>query len=113
MVEVDGEYIRILDRASELINVGGLKVYPVQVENVIEQMDNVEDVIVNSDVSPITGQIVKATVKLTHQENLTDFRKRMVSFCKDKLEAYAVPQKVVLIDKLTYGERFKKMRKAK
>ena len=35
-VEVDGEYIRILGRKSELINVGGEKVYPAEVESVIQ-----------------------------------------------------------------------------
>ena len=34
-VEVDGEYIRILGRKSEIINVGGEKVYPVEVEHVL------------------------------------------------------------------------------
>ena len=35
LVEVDGEYIRILGRKSEIINVGGEKVYPQEVEDVI------------------------------------------------------------------------------
>jgi long-chain acyl-CoA synthetase len=37
-VEVDGEYIKILGRKSELINVGGEKVYPAEVESVIQLM---------------------------------------------------------------------------
>ena len=35
LVESDGDYIRILGRQSEIINVGGEKVYPVEVENII------------------------------------------------------------------------------
>jgi len=40
-VEQDGEYLRILGRKSEIINVGGEKVYPSEVESVIQEMDNV------------------------------------------------------------------------
>ena len=42
-VEMDGDYIRILGRASDLINVGGQKVYPAEVESVIQERS--EDVV--------------------------------------------------------------------
>jgi acyl-CoA synthetase (AMP-forming)/AMP-acid ligase II len=38
LVEVDGEYIRVLGRQSEIINVGGEKVYPAEVESVLQSM---------------------------------------------------------------------------
>lgn len=46
MVEVDGDYIKILGRKSELINIGGEKVFPAEVENVIQLMSGVEEVAV-------------------------------------------------------------------
>lgn len=109
-VEVDGEYIRILGRKSEIINVGGEKVYPAEVESVIQLMEGVEDVAVSGERNPITGQLVKARVKLSTGETVGEFRKRMRFFCQDKLAAFKVPQKVVLVDEAMYGERFKKMR---
>ena len=39
LVEVDGEWIRILGRESEIINVGGSKVYPAEVESVLLELD--------------------------------------------------------------------------
>ena len=45
-VEVDGEYFKILGRKSEIINVGGEKVFPQEVENVILEIPNVVDVVV-------------------------------------------------------------------
>ena len=59
-VEVDGEYFRILGRQSEMINVGGEKVYPAEVESVLQLMDGVEEVMVNGEENAITGQIVRA-----------------------------------------------------
>ena len=58
----DGRYIRILGRTSDLINVGGQKVYPAEVENVLLEMDNVEEATVWGRPNPVTGQIVAAAV---------------------------------------------------
>ena len=110
-VEVDGEYMRILGRKSELINVGGLKVFPTEVESVILTMDGVEDVAVSGENSALTGSIVKARVKISTGETIAGFRKRLRAYCKGKLETYKIPQKVVLVDEMMTGARFKKMRK--
>jgi long-chain acyl-CoA synthetase len=110
-VEVNGEYIRFLGRKQEVINVGGAKVYPVEVESVLYKMDGVEDVTVSPESNPITGQIVKARVKLSADETVSEFRKRMFAFCRDKLPNFKIPQKVVIVSKEMHGERFKKMRR--
>lgn len=110
-VEVDGEYMRILGRKSELINVGGLKVFPTEVESVILTMDGVEDVAVSGESSALMGSIVKARVKIATGETIAGFRKRLRAYCKGKLETYKIPQKVVLVDEMMTGARFKKMRK--
>ena len=110
-VEVDGEYLKILGRKSELINVGGEKVYPAEVESVLQLMEGVEDVAVTGQPHPMTGQIVFARVKLANDEPLAAFRVRMRQFCQDKLPRFAVPQKVELVEDSLHGERFKKMRR--
>ncbi len=110
-VETNGDYIRILGRESEIINVGGEKVWPAEIEEVIQAMPGVEDVAVIGIKSPITGQMVQAAVKLVTEETLSDFRKRMRTFCKDKLAPFKIPQKVVLADHSFHGGRFKKLRR--
>jgi long-chain acyl-CoA synthetase len=111
-VEVDGEYIRILGRRSELINVGGEKVYPAEVESVLQLMDGVEDVAVTGQPHAITGQIVFARIKLSSDEDPAKFRARLRQFCQDKLPRYAIPQKIELVADSLHGERFKKMRRS-
>ncbi|MEH7250885.1 fatty acid--CoA ligase family protein [Neobacillus niacini] len=110
-VEVNGDYIRILGRTSEIINVGGEKVFPAEVESIIQLMEGVQEVAVSSEPNPITGQMVKASIKLATSENIKDFRKRLLQYCKDKLPSYKIPQKLVLVDRWMHNERFKKMRK--
>lgn len=111
-VEIDGEYIRILGRTSEIINVGGEKVYPAEVEGVLQLMDGVEDVTVHGESNPIMGQIVIATVKLSTPETAAEFASRMRQFCRGKLQKFKIPQKVILATEAMYGERFKKIRGA-
>jgi long-chain acyl-CoA synthetase len=110
-VEVDGEYIRILGRKSEIINVGGEKVYPAEVESVLQMMPDLEEVAVSGEDNAITGQIVKAQVKLSTGETVSEFRKRMREFCHNKLANYKIPQKIVLVSEGIHGERFKKIRR--
>jgi acyl-CoA synthetase (AMP-forming)/AMP-acid ligase II len=110
-VEVDGEYFRILGRRSELINVGGEKVFPAEVESVLATMPGVLDVAVVGEPHPITGNIVKATVRLAEPEKLSDFRKRVRLFCQGRLAEFKVPSKVVLTDVALHTDRYKKIRR--
>ncbi len=111
MVEVDGEYVRILGRQSEIINVGGQKVYPAEVESVLLQMDNVSDVVVVGERNPITGQIVTARVNLRQPEDPRLFKQRMYAFCRDKLASYKIPVKVEILSQEQYNARYKRMRR--
>ena len=74
-------------------------------------MDGVEEVVVNGEPNPLTGNIVAARVKLTTDASLAPFRKRMRSFCADKIDRFKIPQKVSIVDESLHGERFKKMRR--
>jgi long-chain acyl-CoA synthetase len=109
-VEVDGDYLRILGRVSDLINVGGQKVYPAEVESVLLTMDNVRDVAVYGEKSPLTGQFVAARFNLIEPEPLDAFKRRMRTFCRDKLPSYKVPARIELTDRDQFGVRMKKMR---
>jgi acyl-coenzyme A synthetase/AMP-(fatty) acid ligase len=111
VVELDGDYFRILGRKSEIINVGGEKVYPVEIESLIRTMEGVEDITVKGEANPIMGQIVMAEVKLSTNESVSEFRRRMFTFCKNKIPNYKIPQKVLIVSANTHGERFKKIRR--
>ena len=110
MVEVDGDYIRILGRKTEIINVGGEKVYPAEVESVLMQMENIKDATVYGEKNPITGNIVGVRVNLFHPENGSDLKKQIRSFCRDKLATYKIPVKVEVTGKEQFSARYKKVR---
>ncbi len=109
-VEVDGEYLRILGRASDLINVGGQKVYPAEVEGVLLQLENVEEVAVFGKPHPMMGSIVAARFNLKEPEPLDVFKRRMNAFCRERLAKYQIPLFVEVVDASQFGARFKKLR---
>ncbi|MCH7535254.1 MAG: hypothetical protein IH948_05845 [Bacteroidetes bacterium] len=107
-----GEYIKILGRESEIINVGGEKVYPQEVENVIQEINNVTEVTVYGEKNPIMGNIVCAKVRLNKSESGGKklFINQIKKHCKERLQSYKVPVKVNIVDYKQYSERFKKKR---
>jgi acyl-CoA synthetase (AMP-forming)/AMP-acid ligase II len=109
-VEVDGDYVRILGRTSDLINVGGRKVYPAEVEEVLMDLPNVRDVAVFGRANPLTGQIVAARINLITPEPLDEFKRRMRLFCRERLPSYRVPVHVEFTDEDQFGARMKKKR---
>lgn len=109
-VEQDGDYFRFLGRDSEIINVGGEKVYPVVVENVIQAMDNVAEVAVYGLPNPIVGAVVCADVWLQSSEDKKMFVRRLKKNCQAQLMPFMVPVKVNLVSKPIHNARYKKIR---
>ncbi|MFQ5454085.1 MAG: fatty acid--CoA ligase family protein [Candidatus Zixiibacteriota bacterium] len=106
----DGEYIRFLGRKSEIINVGGEKVYPSQVESIIQEMDNIAEVVVYGEKNNIIGNIVCAKVRLEKEEDIKDIRVRIKKYCRERLENYMIPVKIDIVTEEQHSLRFKKKR---
>jgi acyl-CoA synthetase (AMP-forming)/AMP-acid ligase II len=111
-VEVDGEYFKILGRKSELINVGGEKVYPAEVEGVIEAIPEVASAMVYGEANAILGMIVCASVELRPGVAITEKELAGVvrRYCRGQLAAYKVPMRVTLCGPPRRSARFKKQR---
>jgi len=109
-VEVDGDYVRILGRKSEIINVAGEKVYPSEVENVLLELPNIAEATVSGRRSHVTGMVVKATVKLVEPADRRDVTRQIREHCERRLEAYKVPVVVEISEADQHSDRFKKIR---
>ena len=111
MVHQDGDYIRVLGRTSEQINVAGQKFYPQELENIILELDEVVDVSVSKKDNLITGAYVVATCVLRSEEiSSVDFKKSLLSFLNDRVPKYMRPSKIVIADELEVSARLKKVR---
>lgn len=109
-VEVNGEYFKILGRKSEMINVGGEKVFPQEVENVILEIPEISDVMVYAESNALTGKIVCAKIKYEGTETKAEIVKKIKTYCRTKLEPFKVPVKIELADTTFESDRFKKSR---
>jgi acyl-CoA synthetase (AMP-forming)/AMP-acid ligase II len=109
LVEQRGDYLRILGRTSDLINVGGQKVYPAEVQSVLLQLDNVRDAIVFGDPNPIMGQVVAARVNLVEPEDPRQFRARLRAFLGGRLERYKIPVRIELVEHEQFNARYKRI----
>tara|TARA_Y100001935_G_C17286174_1_gene500521 strand:+ start:310 stop:1650 length:1341 start_codon:yes stop_codon:yes gene_type:complete len=109
-VDVEGEYFLIKGRKSEIINVGGEKVYPQEVENTILGLDYVLDVLVYGESHPIIGNIVVAEVYLNDENKTISYKNDIKKYCFSHLDKYKVPAKIKLMKDLKFSKRFKKKR---
>jgi len=114
-VQVDGDYVRILGRASEQINIGGEKVFPSEVEGVILELDEVADVLVHGESNAITGKMVAADI-VPRDVGIDGDRKRELirrvkGHCQAKLEPFKIPVRIKLVADLPRSDRNKKLRR--
>jgi acyl-coenzyme A synthetase/AMP-(fatty) acid ligase len=109
-IEQDGDWIRFLGRESEIINVGGQKVYPTEVESVLLEINGVNDAIVSGEKNPLMGEIVVANVKVDELNNNKKFISLIKKYCREKLDKYKIPVKINFTRKNLISDRFKRSR---
>lgn len=96
-VDEDG-YITIVDRKTDMIIVGGLNVYPREVEEVIRRLPAIRDCAVVGGRSRLRGETVVAYVELCedHEIEADD----IIEHCSNCLARYKVPRRVEIVEEL-------------
>ena len=89
-----GEWLEILGRASDIINVGGNKVYPIEVESEILKLEFVKDCAVFAEDNRMLGKIVCANVVIDTTHNGKDVTNKIIKHCSDNLQKFMVPMKI-------------------
>ena len=93
VVEIDQDgYIKIVDRATDIIIVSGFNVYPQEVEAVLLEHPFVSAAIAVGEKNNVAGELVKAFVILKEGTDVTE--KELMLYCKDRLSHYKVPRKI-------------------
>jgi acyl-coenzyme A synthetase/AMP-(fatty) acid ligase len=103
MVELRKDRYYFVGRRGGIINIGGLKVHPEEVEAIINQHESVRMSRARSRKSPIMGAIVVADVVLadcTDKDLRERIRIEILDRCKDSLPAYKVPAVIRFIEQL-------------
>lgn len=95
----DDGFITWEGRIKEQINIDGLKLSPLEVEEVLLEHERVDDCVVVGAPDPITGETVTAFVVCDGEPD-GDLEIILRKHCKDKLEVYKIPKKIHFIDEI-------------
>ncbi len=91
----NGDEFFLIGRNSEFLNVGGMKMHPGEIENVVAEMPGVRACAIVTRTHLTFGEILVAYVELEPGTILK--RTAIVRFCKDRLARYKVPREIVLV----------------
>lgn len=109
--DADGDgYYRIVGRTQEIINVGGEKVTPSEVESTLLEMAEIADCLVYGESNALTGQIVAAEIVLKAGLDPKPMKRAIKNYCRAQLAPYKVPARIQFKDATNFSNRFKKMR---
>ncbi len=103
MVELRGTRYHFVGRRGGIINIGGLKVHPEEIEAVINRHAEVRMSRARSRRSPITGAIVVADVILADGCDASrgeEIRNRILADCRVSLAPHKVPAMIKFVDTL-------------
>jgi acyl-CoA synthetase (AMP-forming)/AMP-acid ligase II len=90
--------IRTVDRKKECINTGGEKVFPLEVEELIQTHPKVDMAVVIGVPNEEWGSTVRAVVKLNDGQQMAE--KEAIDFCRGKMAGYKIPRSVVFVDEI-------------
>jgi long-chain acyl-CoA synthetase len=94
----DQGWFYIVDRKKDQINVGGYKVWPREVEDVLYEHEAVREAAVVGVADPYRGETVKAFVSLRADKNVTEAE--LIAFTKERMAAYKYPRQIEFLDEI-------------
>jgi acyl-coenzyme A synthetase/AMP-(fatty) acid ligase len=101
VVELRGDRYFFKGRRAGVINVGGLKVHPEEVEQVINSHGGVRMSLVRARRNPIMGDIIVADVVLkSGAEQVAALESEILSMCRERLERHKVPAIIEFVPSL-------------
>jgi len=103
-MDEDG-YIYIVDRAKDMLIVGGYKVFSREVEETLYQHPDIEfcAIVGVPDEKRPGNEIVKAVIQLTSEARKKDekqLKEEIIAFCRENKSPYKVPKIVEIIDEI-------------
>jgi fatty-acyl-CoA synthase len=96
---VDDEgYFFLVDRVKRMINAGGFKVWPAEVETKLFSHPAIKEACVIASLDPRRGEQVKAVVVL--REGVQTSAEEIIAWAREHMAAYKVPSEVAFVETL-------------
>ncbi|EHR42303.1 AMP-binding protein [Alishewanella jeotgali] len=111
LVEVTEDRVHFLGRANGLINVGGSKVQPEQVEQVLLQHPAVLQARVYAKSNSVLGQLVAADLQVAPNHDVKTLKLQLIQHCMASLARYQLPTQLNFVDNIATNASGKLSRK--
>ncbi|MBK7557582.1 MAG: acyl--CoA ligase [Chitinophagaceae bacterium] len=96
--KTDDGLIKIEGRSRSVINISGLKVFPEEVEAILEMIPEIKQARISSCPHPLLGQIIEGEIVL-HEGETIDVED-VLTYCKKRLSAFKAPQRLTIVKSL-------------
>ena len=107
-IDEDG-YAYIVDRKKDMINVGGEKVFPSEVEDMMLEHPKIKDLVIVGIPDELKGEAPKAFIQLKEGEEATE--EEIKEFCKSRMAPYKVPVAVEFVEEIPRSASGKALRR--
>ena len=110
----DDGHAYIVDRKKDMINVGGEKVFPSEVEDMLINHPQIKDLVIIGIPDELKGEVPKAYVVLKEREALS--LEELREYCRSRMAPYKIPVALEFIDeipRLASGKALRRMLREK
>jgi long-chain acyl-CoA synthetase len=96
------ENLFLVGRNDDVINIGGEKIIPNEIEEMIKQIPEIEDVVAFGISNEIFGKTIKVNIIKKKNSNLD--KTKILSYCLKNLEKFKIPSKIEFVEKIPKNE---------
>lgn len=108
---IDNNKFRFVSRNTEMINIGGYKVNPHEIEEAIKEIDEIVDVVVKGKSNKITGNILIAEIVIKDDAIQQEIEDKIYKELGLKFQRWKIPRIIKFIDSINKTRTGKKARK--
>jgi long-chain acyl-CoA synthetase len=108
IMDEDG-YAYIVDRKKDMINVGGEKLFPSEVEDIMLTNPKIKDLVIVGIPDELKGEVGKAFIELKNGEKATG--EEIKEWCKPKMAPYKIPAVLEFVDEIPRSASGKALRR--
>jgi acyl-CoA synthetase (AMP-forming)/AMP-acid ligase II len=110
LVEEKRDRFYFVGRKSDMINVAGSKVYPIEVECTIRAIPGVSDVRIFGKASSIAGELVACEFVPDPNHNAEALRETIIRVCRTQLATHQQPRLIKIVDRIDMSSAGKTLR---
>jgi len=106
-ISVEPLQVKFISRKSKGINVGGINVFPVEVEDTLMEMEGILDARVYAKKNKLIGNLLMAEVIAPSFDK--SYKRKIRAFLEQRLQGHKIPRIIEITDKLNLSRTGKKI----